>query len=142
VDPETLGHPAGKFSFSERDRSKVEFETEWPEELDALVAAPKHHLLMFENDAVRVLDTRIAPGETVPLHMHRWPSALYIVSWSDFVRRDSAGTMLMDSRAGRGVLDGTAVWSGPLPPHTLENVGTRELRAISIEVKSGGAPEM
>jgi hypothetical protein len=119
----------------------VELETEWPEELDALVAAPKHHLLLFGNDAVRVLDTRIAPGETVPLHAHRWPSALYIVTWSDFVRRDSAGTMLMDSRAGSGVLDGTAVWSGPLPPHTLENVGTRELRAISIEVKSGGAPE-
>ena len=46
----------------------------WLPELDALVAAPKHHRLLFENDRVRVLDTRIAPGDTVPLHTHRWPA--------------------------------------------------------------------
>lgn len=115
-------------------------DSEWPEELDALTAAPKHHRLLFENDAVRVLDTRVAPGETVPLHTHRWPSALYIVTWSDFVRRDSAGEVLADSRRGIGAEDGSAVWSGPLPPHTLENVGAQELRAISVEVKNGGTP--
>ncbi len=31
----------------------------WPEALDALVAAPEHHTLLFENATVRVLDTRI-----------------------------------------------------------------------------------
>lgn len=114
---------------------------EWPEELDALTAAPRHHTLLFENDAVRVLDTRIAPGETVPLHTHRWPSALYLVNWSDFVRRDGAGTVLADSRGSRGAPEGTAFWSGPLPPHTLENVGMGELRVITIEVKGAGPNE-
>ena len=107
----------------------------WPEELDALVAAPKNHTLLFENQAVRVLDTRVAPAETVPLHTHRWPGALYIMSWSDFVRRDGAGMVLVDSRAGEKPSEGSALWSGPLAPHTLENVGTSELRAISVEVK-------
>jgi hypothetical protein len=46
-------------------------EQDWPEKLDALVAAPRHHFLLFENDAVRVLNTRIVPGDTVPLHTHR-----------------------------------------------------------------------
>jgi hypothetical protein len=91
----------------------------WPEELDALVAAPGNHSLLFENEAVRVLDTRVAPRETVPLHTHRWPSALYIVSWSDFVRRDGVGTVMADSRAGGKLPEGSAVWSGPLAPHTL-----------------------
>ncbi len=108
----------------------------WPEELDALRAAPKHHVLLFENDVVRVLDTTVGPEETVPLHTHRWPSALYILSWSDFVRRDSQGLVLVDSRSGRGLPEGTALWSGPLPPHTLENVGSRNLRAISVELKT------
>ncbi len=112
---------------------------EWPEELDALIAAPRHHAVLFENDAVRVLDTRIAPGETVPLHTHRWPSALYLVNWSDFVRRDGAGTVLVDSRGGRGAPEGSALWSGPLPPHTLENVGVGELRVITVEIKGAGA---
>jgi hypothetical protein len=31
----------------------------WPDSLDAVVAAPKHHQLVLENDRVRVLDTRI-----------------------------------------------------------------------------------
>jgi hypothetical protein len=37
---------------------------EWPDELDALIAAPRHHLLLMENESVRVLDTRVPPGET------------------------------------------------------------------------------
>lgn len=110
---------------------------DWPEELDVLRAAPKHHTLLFENEAVRVLDTRVAPGETVPLHTHRWPSTLYVMCWSDFVRRDGNGAVVADSRMGGKLPEGSAVWSGPLAAHTLENVGTSELRVISVEVKSG-----
>jgi hypothetical protein len=28
-----------------------------------------------------------------------------------------------------------ALWSGPQPPHTLENVDTFEIRVISVELK-------
>lgn len=72
----------------------------WPDSLDALVVAPGQHRLVFENAYVRVLDTRIAPGERTPVHTHRWPASHYVVSWSDFVRRDAAGTVLVDTRAG------------------------------------------
>ena len=108
----------------------------WPEELDALTAAPHHHTLLFENEFVRVLDTRVPPGQTVPLHTHRWPSALYIRNWSDFVRRDAEGLTVVDSRTIAKVPPETVLWSGPLPPHTLENVGDSELRAISVELKN------
>jgi quercetin dioxygenase-like cupin family protein len=111
----------------------------WPDELDALLAAPLHHALLFENESVRVLDTHVLPGETVPLHTHRWPAALYILSWSHFVRRDGEGAVMVDSRMGGSPAEGVAVWSGPLPPHTLENVGESELRVISVELKSSGA---
>jgi mannose-6-phosphate isomerase-like protein (cupin superfamily) len=59
------------------------------------------------------------------------------MSWSDFVRRNGEGKVVVDSRAGRKLPEGSALWSGPLPPHTLESVGTSELRVISVEVKSG-----
>ena len=111
-------------------------EEEWPEELDALRAAPEHHALLFENDKVRVLDTNIVPGDTVPLHTHRWPSAMYILSFSHFVRRDAAGNVLVDSRNLGVPPEGSALWLGPLAPHTLENVGERDLRVISVEVKT------
>jgi hypothetical protein len=64
---------------------------EWPESLDALVAAPAHHFLVVENDRVRVLYTVIPPGDIVPLHTHRWPAVLYVEHWSDFIRRDQQG---------------------------------------------------
>ena len=50
----------------------------WPDELDALTAAPKHHRRLLENERVRVLEVRIGPGEIVPVHTHRWPSVIYM----------------------------------------------------------------
>ena len=111
-------------------------EWDWPEELDALRAAPGHHTLMMENDQVRVLDTRVGPGETVPLHTHRWPCALFIKSWSHFVRRDRDGNVVADSRESDMALDDQVVWCGPLGPHTLENVGDTDLWVVAVEQKS------
>jgi mannose-6-phosphate isomerase-like protein (cupin superfamily) len=112
---------------------------DWPDALDALHAAPRYHTLLFENESVRVLETHVPPGETVPLHTHRWPAALYILCWSHFVRRDGEGAILADSRLSGKPAEGMAVWSAPLAPHTLENVGESELRVIGVELKSPGA---
>jgi hypothetical protein len=112
----------------------------WPEALDALTAAPKQHTLLFENAHVRVLDTRIAPGETTPVHTHRWPAAHYVVSWSEFVRRDAEGTVTLDTRAVATGATPAALWGEALGPHTLENVGTAAIHVISTEVKAASAP--
>ena len=103
--------------------------------LDGVVAAPRFHRVLLENETVRVLDTIVQPGETVPLHTHRWPSVLYVLSWSSFVRRDADGRVTVDSRDSIPLAAGAALWSGPLPPHTLENVGNCELRVIAVEQK-------
>ncbi|HEX9199007.1 MAG TPA: hypothetical protein VF865_05575 [Acidobacteriaceae bacterium] len=110
----------------------------WPEELDALRAAPEHHTLLMENEMVRVLDTRVPPGHTVPLHTHRWPCALFIKSWSDFVRRDIDGIVVADSRNAGTAPGDQVMWSGPLGPHTLQNVGDRELWVVAVEQKTTG----
>lgn len=113
-------------------------QNEWPwsDDLDALVAAPDNHTLLFENDFVRVLDTVIRPGETTPMHTHCWPGAMYLQSWSDFVRRDEKGDILADSRKIESLSTPPPVlWLEPLPPHTLENVGTTDIRGISVEIK-------
>jgi hypothetical protein len=99
-------------------------------------AAPEFHRLLFESDDVRVLDTRIGPGQTVPVHTQRWPGVLYVFSSGHFVRRDDAGNVLLDTHAAGVVLEpGTALWTNALPPHTLENAGDAEIRALAVEVK-------
>lgn len=108
---------------------------DWPDELDAVVAAPENHVLLFENEAVRVLDIRVAPGQTVPLHTHRWAGILYLLRWSECVRRDADGSVMMDSRMGEKPAEGASFWSPAIGPHTLENVGSGELHVIGVELK-------
>jgi hypothetical protein len=106
----------------------------WPDELDAVIAAPQYHRLVFENDQVRVLDTHIPVGATTPVHTHRWPAVYYTLSFSHYVRRDGKGNVLMDSRQLPGTLP-SAVWLECLPPHSVENVGEVEIHLISFELK-------
>lgn len=108
--------------------------------LDAMAAAPDHHTVLFENEKVRVLDAVLDPGQQTPIHAHEWPASLYIVSWSDFVRYDSEGRVLADSRtSGTAPPVGSVIWIAPLPPHSVRNVGNAPLRVIATEVKQDTA---
>ncbi len=108
----------------------------WPDSLDAVIAAPNHHKLLFENELVRVLEMRIAPGDIVPVHTHRWPASIYVAKQSDFLRRDGDGDLLFDSRTmGPPPAKPVAQWTPPLPPHSVENIGAHEILLISTELK-------
>ena len=101
-------------------------------------AAPDHHKVLLENDRVRVLEAWVLPGDTVPVHTHRWPSVGQIVASSDFVRYNPEGEVVLDSRDGRRQsLAGSIFWASALTPHSLKNVGTQELRVIVVEIKDG-----
>lgn len=107
---------------------------EWPPELDALIAAPNHHKLLFENDYVRVLEVTIAPGETTPLHTHSLYATVCCISWSHFIRYDPDWNVLLESNT----LDGppqNAWWTGPIPPHYLKNTGEKMIHNICVEMK-------
>ena len=109
---------------------------EWDESLDAMSAAPEFHKILLENEQVRVLDSSIKPGEATPVHTHRWASVLYILGTSDFIRYDADGNITFDSRRSEAKIEnGTALWSPPLTPHFVKNVGTGEIRVISVELK-------
>jgi hypothetical protein len=105
----------------------------WADELDALRAAGQYHRLIFENVRVRVLEVTIGPGEKVPVHTHRWPSVAFTESAGHFVRRDGDGNVTFDSRQA-GPPPKTQ-WLEPLPPHSVENVGTAEIRVFVTELK-------
>jgi hypothetical protein len=108
--------------------------------LDAVTAAPDHHRILFENDRVRVLDTRIGPGEITPIHIHQWPSVLYVLNWSDVVRRDTKGNVLLDTRKSDSMPQASTIfWSEALMPHSAMNVGREEIRIIAVELKTPDA---
>ena len=112
----------------------------WPDSLDALKAAPDYHRVILENERVRVLDASIRAGERTPVHTHRWPAVLYVLSWSDFVRYDDKGNVLLDSREVESLkVAPTVLWSAPLPPHSLLNIGAADMHIISVELKESMA---
>jgi hypothetical protein len=48
-----------------------------PDSTDAVAAAPSHHKVIFENDAVRVLEARVPLHSMEPPHTHPWPSVFF-----------------------------------------------------------------
>ena len=101
-----------------------------------MVKAPDHHAVLLDNGKVRVLDTKVEPGQRTPVHAHEWSAALYVLSWSDFVRYDPAGNVLLDSRnMATKPAPGSALWGGPIGPHFVENVGNNVLHILAVEIK-------
>lgn len=106
-----------------------------PDDLDGVVAAPDHHRVLFENGAVRVLETRIRVGDRTPLHSHPTPTVSYVVSGSHLVRRDAAGETLLDTRTDPDFVLPRVMWSDGLPVHSLENPGPQDLVVIGVELR-------
>jgi hypothetical protein len=104
------------------------FATALPEDLDPLKAAPDTHKLAFENAFVRVLEVRVPPGKTEPMHSH---SRRVVVYLSDFHTRTTIrGAQPEDNLRKAGLVR----WSEPLV-HTVENIGQTEGHVISVELK-------
>src|SRR5215204_2066131 len=107
------------------------------ENLDAVIAAPAQHKVIFENERLRIVEFKVKPGEFVPVHTHRWASINYVLKLGDFLSYDADGNLKLDSRTGKTDIKQGAVFELPPfpPPHAVENVGDGEMHAISVELK-------
>jgi len=72
-------------------------QAEWPPHLDALVAAPANHRLLLEDEAVRVLEVSVEPGERENLHHHRWPSIMVVLARPNYRNFDADGNEIPPS---------------------------------------------
>ena len=108
----------------------------WPEDLDAVKAAPLNHKVIFENEHVRVLDVTIAPHSKEPIHAHCWPSTLYVQQAGESIDRDADGKILFDSRQLKVKPKVPFVlWNPPQGPHSVENLDDLPTKLIRIESK-------
>lgn len=118
-------------------RKNESLQTPAGQSLDAAIAAPEHHHIIFENERVRVMELKVKPGEVVPVHTHRWATVNYVVSHSDFLSYDAEGRVKLDSRTDESGIKQGAVFCLPPypPPHAVENIGASELHGITVELK-------
>ena len=100
-------------------------------QVDALTASPENFRLILENDAVRVLEYTLLPGQKDRRHTHPQRVAHVIsggtlrVGFPDGTHRD------FDEVAG------TSEWSKPSPLHDTQNIGTTPIKILLVEVKDG-----
>src|SRR5262245_35750584 len=109
----------------------------WPEDLDALAAAPDSHRVVFENELTRVLEVTISPGHREPEHTHRWPSVLLVHRPARI--RYYTGDVLTFTSPEQQESDTEprprASWLDPEGPHSVENIDTEPYEALRIEFK-------
>ena len=110
----------------------------WPENLDAVKAAPGNHKVIFENEHVRVLEVIIPPHSKEPVHTHCWPSTLYIQQIGDIVDRDANGQIIFDSRQlkeSEKQKPPFVLWTATESPHSDENPSDSPIKIIQVENK-------
>lgn len=103
-----------------------------PDALDAVIAAPDNHEVVFENETVRVLKVLVRPGEIEKEHTHRWPSVFTITSMPKIKYYNHNGEECpLDGTRQEGV----PFWIEPEGLHAVENPSDVNLEAIRVELK-------
>jgi hypothetical protein len=114
----------------------------WDPRLDAVIAAPANHKVLFENDRLRVLEVTLHPAEEEPVHHHRWPS-VFVFDQLKGPIHDMApdGTPLPPNR---DVMQAVQAWDGtgclvvrmaPQPAGRVLNGSDRTLHGVRVEMK-------
>jgi quercetin dioxygenase-like cupin family protein len=96
---------------------------------DPVKAAPQAFTEKLNNAQVRVLEYRSKPGQKDGLHSHM-PVVLYVISGGKFKNTGSDGkTQDVTYKTG------DVLWRDAVT-HSGENIGTTEMHAILVEIKS------
>jgi quercetin dioxygenase-like cupin family protein len=99
------------------------------QDLDSVKADPTHHKVEFENDQVRVVRYRLAPGDQTANHSH--PAGVNIYLTDANVKSTTADGKSTNVQAKAG----DAAWRPPLT-HVAKNLGDKPLEGILVEPKN------
>ena len=96
---------------------------------DALEVGPTQYKKVFENDSIRVLEVTFKPGDKVGLHRHPDHAAYVISSGKMRMSTNGSPPQDMDLKQGQAVFL-------PAMEHTMENVGSTDMKAVIVELKA------
>ncbi|MGK9165722.1 hypothetical protein KXR53_05465 [Inquilinus limosus] len=109
----------------------------WDPALDAVLAAPENHAVLYEDDLIRVIAVSIAPGAIEKPHHHRWPSVFVVDRMVKL--RDFNGVSIEEIPlpVPKDAVFPITLRFPPQPLHYVENVDTEPFHATRIEFKQG-----
>jgi hypothetical protein len=132
----------GRITTMSDDRASLD-PSSWDPALDAVVAAPANHKVLFENDQLRVLEVTLEPETEEPTHHHRWPS-VFVLDRVQGPIHDLApdGSELPPNR---DVMKAIQAWDGkgclvvnmaPQPAGRVFNASGKTVHGIRVEMKA------
>lgn len=95
---------------------------------DAVTAAPQVYKVVAEDDRVRVLESRLKPGEKTAVHGH--PEIVAIALTNSSVRFTGP-----DGETAEAELPAGAPMIFEATEHTTENIGSEDAVVIIVELK-------
>jgi quercetin dioxygenase-like cupin family protein len=95
---------------------------------DAIEVAGDQYEVVLENDRVRVLRGRYAPGAKSAMHEH--PGSVVVTLTNGSLRVTAPDGEMADQFLQRG----RVAWSGGA--HEIENIGSEELQVVIVEIKN------
>ncbi len=95
---------------------------------DAVSVAPNQYKVLFENDRVRILETRYGHGVKTEVHSHPDLVAVAITPAKAKLSLTDGQVLDLDFQVGESFFV-------PGQEHTVENTGTSEFHAILVELK-------
>ena len=96
------------------------------EYIDAVEASPDNYKLLFENEAVRVIEMNVKAGKIDNQHSHRAETVYFISGGKVKIHLPDGNSMEAE------ILDGHVMYSEPWT-HTVENIGDTDVKAIIVE---------
>jgi len=136
---------SSKAQTNNKDEKSISKDQEWTfsNQLDAVIAAPKNHMIVYEDSDVRILKVICPPGNEEPIHTHQYKSTMWFTQSAHFIYY----TYVMDSNNRLVKKDSVEVKGFPTealnkgqmvgsePPHSIKNIGADTLVAYRIEYK-------
>jgi beta-alanine degradation protein BauB len=95
---------------------------------DPVFVTPSTHKAVLDNAQVRVLDVRVQPGEDVPMHSHPAYAFYALTPFKVRFTYPDGKSEVIDAEAG-------AVGWRDAESHSVENLGTNEIRVLNFELK-------
>jgi hypothetical protein len=136
-------HPMKETLVMTSDTMPQDHPSQWDPSLDAVIAAPANHKVLFENDKLRVLEVILEPDEEEPTHHHRWPSVFVFDQVKGPIHDISPdGAMLPPNR---DVMQAVQAWDGegclvvhmaPQPAGRVLNASDLAVHGIRVEMKT------
>ncbi len=102
--------------------------------MDAVVASPKNHTVLYEDADVRVLDVHSQPHTRETLHTHAWPGVFYVIQGIPTRYYTPAK---MDPPLRPAPPAGKVIYAAAEGPHFVANEGDVPGDRLRIELKYG-----